>query len=266
LPSICRFFEIARPRGVAVAFLLALAACGDGHPLGAGPPDDTAVTKVGDASAVSGNPCATPNEGCRCEAYGAVIDCGQVDRRSGKFVSCSLGKRTCSGGRWGACIGDRISGQVESPLPGKSPLALGNQSACLNNPCDPYCVNYVDNASDLDGGDNLTVVDGSLVLIQHEGGTSFTTCTGLVITPGPQTITVVGISPLVTVPDSLAFAAKLSPVGCAKGTVPATWAISNEDIAAVASDGTVRLYVPVRRARCGPLTPPPTPALCSSPT
>jgi PA14 domain len=234
-----------RPRAAALAILMALPACGQSNPSSSGLPDDYSGSDAGAPGASAGNPCATPNEGCRCEAYGAVIDCGQVERRSGKFVSCSLGKRTCSGGRWGACIGDRISGQVEAPLPGKSPLALGNQSACLNNPCDPYCVNYVDNASDLDGGDNLTVVDGSLVLIQHEGGTSFTTCTGLVITPGPQTITVVGISPLVTVPDSVAFAAKLSPVGCVKGTVPATWAISNEDIAAIASDGTVKLYVPV---------------------
>ena len=65
--------------------------------------------------------CATPNEGCSCETYGAVIDCGQVHRQSGSYVSCSLGKRTCVDGRWGACVGDRISGEISTARPRAAP-------------------------------------------------------------------------------------------------------------------------------------------------
>ena len=90
------------------------------------------------------------------------------------------------------------------------------------------------------------VADGGLRLVQQEGGDGGTNpCTGLTISPGPQTITVTGISPLVTVPGSLAYTAKLSPMTCAKGNVTAAWSVSNEDIAAVGSDGTLKLYVPV---------------------
>ena len=196
-------------------------------------------------AAVLVDPCATPNEGCACESYGAVIDCGQVHRRSGDYVSCSLGKRTCVEGRWGACVGDRIAGEIESPAHGTGALALGIPGSCLNNPCDPYCLNVIDSASGLDAGASLAVGDAGLVLLQHEGGTGTNPCTGLTVSPGPQTITVTSISPFVTVPSSLSFTAKLSPASCALGAVPATWAVSNEDVAAIGSTGTLNLYVPV---------------------
>jgi hypothetical protein len=194
----------------------------------------------------AGDRCATPNEGCSCEAYGQVIDCGQVHRQSEGYVSCSLGKRTCIDGRWGACIGDRISGDISIPPPGQRTLTYGSPSSCVNNPCDPYCVNIIDNAVDIDAGKGFGIADGGLLLVQQEGGVGgVNPCTGLTITPGPQTITVTNISPLVTVPDSLSFAAKLSPMSCAKGTVAAAWSVSNEDISAIGSDGKLQLYVPV---------------------
>src|SRR6187431_1872761 len=53
--------------------------------------------------------CDTPNEGCECEDQDEVVDCGQVERVSEDYVSCSMGHRTCDGGKWGACVGDRIA-------------------------------------------------------------------------------------------------------------------------------------------------------------
>jgi PA14 domain len=223
---------------------VAATACGQKSPPGSTIQDDYGSVDRPDAMA-AGDRCATPNEGCSCEAYGEIIDCGQVHQQSGSYVSCSLGKRTCVDGRWGACVGERISGEISTPAPGQHPLTYGGPSACVNNPCDPYCVNIIDNATGLDAGAGLGVADGGLVLIQQEGGTGTNPCTGLTISPGPQTITVTGISPLITVPDSLAFVAKLAPATCASGSVPAAWSVSNEDIAAVGSDGTLKLYVPV---------------------
>ena len=159
-----------------------------------------------------------------------------------------MGKRTCVSGHWGACVGDRISGQVHSPVTGLSPLALGTASNCVNNPCDPYCVNVIDSASQLDAGANFAVADAGLSLVEREGGTGTNPCTGLTIVPGPQTMTVTSISPMVVTPASLSYTAKLAPASCAKVSVPATWKVSNEDIAAVATDGTVKLYVPVAAA------------------
>ena len=43
------------------------------------------------------DPCETPNKGCACENADEVIDCGQVERISGDYVSCTMGKRTCHG-------------------------------------------------------------------------------------------------------------------------------------------------------------------------
>ena len=92
------------------------------------------------------------------------------------------------------------------------------------------------------------MADAGLSLVEREGGTGTNPCTGLTIVPGPQTMTVTSISPMVVTPASLSYTAKLAPASCAKVSVPATWKVSNEDIAAVATDGTVKLYVPVAAA------------------
>ena len=44
------------------------------------------------------DPCATPAQGCECKEADAVVDCGQIERRSGSYVSCSMGHRTCTDG------------------------------------------------------------------------------------------------------------------------------------------------------------------------
>jgi len=56
-----------------------------------------------------GGACETPKQGCECKTSGEVIDCGQVERVSGDYVSCSMGRRTCDDGTWGACVGDSIA-------------------------------------------------------------------------------------------------------------------------------------------------------------
>ena len=139
------------------------------------------------------DPCATPNKGCACENADEVIECGQVERRSGDYVSCTMGKRTCDGSAWGECIGDRIA-TLSAPAGGQQAQALGNPSACPDNPCDPYCQRVIDDAVglNLDGGPFIN--DGGLTIKASIPLAQASTCTSLAITPATQDITVSAIN------------------------------------------------------------------------
>jgi hypothetical protein len=193
--------------------------------------------------------CETPQEGCACETEGQIVDCGRVYRRSGSYVSCSTGKRTCKGGLWGDCLGDQIS---TMSLPRWAPsgrlLDLGSSGPCADNPCDPYCVNYVDNATNLDAAAPLVVRDGGLSTVKGSRTLSQTSCTGLAASPTPQTTTVTSVTPLVTNPSALQFITQLTPFGCVKADVPATWNDSNADISAIDANGNFVVYAPVAAA------------------
>jgi hypothetical protein len=52
--------------------------------------------------------CAAPAEGCPCTTPKEEAKC-KVVRRSGKYVTCSDGARSCGEDLlWGPCVGDRI--------------------------------------------------------------------------------------------------------------------------------------------------------------
>ncbi|MEI9953125.1 MAG: PA14 domain-containing protein [Pseudomonadota bacterium] len=144
---------------------------------------------AGDTPLPMVDPCATPNKGCACENADEVVDCGQVERRSGDYVSCTMGKRTCDGDTWGDCIGDRIA-TLSVPARGQQTQGLGSAMACTDNPCDPYCQRLVDTSVglDLDGGP--FVDDGGLTLKPNVPLPLSSVCTGLAITPSTQDITV----------------------------------------------------------------------------
>ena len=137
------------------------------------------------------DPCETPNKGCACETADEVVDCGQVERRSGDYVSCTIGKRTCDGttNTWGECIGDRIA-TLNVPASGPQTQGLGTTKACTDNPCDPYCQRVVDDANglNLDGGPFIN--DGGLTMKATIPLAVATTCTGLSITPATQDVTI----------------------------------------------------------------------------
>src|SRR5450432_1852519 len=94
------------------------------------------TTDAGDKPIPNADPCATPNEGCACDTPDEVVDCGQVERRSGDYISCTMGERTCVGAVWGACVGDRIA-TLSVPPAGQRTQGLGTSTACIDNPCDP---------------------------------------------------------------------------------------------------------------------------------
>ncbi len=121
--------------------------------------------------------CATPGEGCTCPTAGAVVDCGQVISRQGDYVTCSAGKRTCDGSKWGACKGDHVLYRSVGPVGDLQPLGLGGQTACTDNPCDPNCQIITDDGTGLDAGPTFQPTgDGGLTLSLGEGGTA---CVGL---------------------------------------------------------------------------------------
>jgi hypothetical protein len=148
------------------------------------------IVDAGDKPIPNADPCETPNKGCTCDKPDEVVDCGQVERLSGSYVSCTMGKRTCASGTWGECIGDRIA-TMSVPADGQRTQALGMSAACIDNPCDPYCQRFVDDSNGLvlpDGGP--LIADGGLTLRPRPGLPIGTTCTGLVMSPATQNVTV----------------------------------------------------------------------------
>jgi hypothetical protein len=230
-------------RGLALAFTVAaVGACGSGNHA----PRKSNSSDPGTDGGAGGSPsqlsCATPNDGCACDTEGEIVDCGQVERRSASYVACSLGKRKCTGGTWGVCVGDGVSKNIQTWTPSGRWLGLGSLTACVNNPCDPFCMNYIDDAKGLDGGSKLTAREGGLTLVEGTLQPGQSTCTGLAVAPTPQTITVTSVSPLVTVPPALQFTTQLLPVACARSNVPATWTDSNSDNTAIDSTGLFQVY------------------------
>ncbi|MEO6599496.1 MAG: hypothetical protein ABIQ16_06455, partial [Polyangiaceae bacterium] len=174
-----------------VALLLSSACSHGGHEtgpyLGIGGDGDTRPPPNVDA-------CETPNNGCSCDRPDEVVDCGQVDRRSGDYVSCSIGKRTCGADdTWGDCVGDSIA-TMSAPSGGQRTQGLGTSQACIDNPCDPYCQRVVDDSGGLnvDGGPFTT--DGGLGLKATIPLPAGNGCTSLVMSPATQTVTVSAIN------------------------------------------------------------------------
>jgi len=151
-----------------------------------------------DKPAPTAGACDTPSQGCECDHQGEAIDCGQVERVSGDYVSCSMGRRTCDAGRWGACVGDGVA-TLHLPATQKRPLALGKGTTCPDNPCDPYCRVVLDTPDDLglpDGG--VFGSDGGLQVLPTtsvgSGSGSAGSCTSMVVKPTPQDLNVTGLT------------------------------------------------------------------------
>ena len=147
----------------AVVFGLAVVACSSPREQVLG---DQAANFIEAGAAAFG--CETPNQGCPCSNEGAAAACGEVTVRSGDYLECSKGTRTCTGGHWGACVGDRVT--TSSSTAGLHALNLGQSTACTNNPCDPYCNAFVDTPDGMAPPDGMVVGNGGLTLTGGSGG------------------------------------------------------------------------------------------------
>jgi len=94
---------------------------------------------------------------------GASRKCGVKLAQHGDIVTCYMGTQSCESGKWGECKdGTQTTKSVAAPAgvgPGSSPMnSLGN---CVNNPCDPYCQNFNNDAGmSADGGVPIYVWQG----------------------------------------------------------------------------------------------------------
>jgi hypothetical protein len=174
--------------------LAALALSGCSHGGGESVPY-SGMVDAGEPAIPNADPCETPNTGCVCDTPDQVVDCGQVERVSGDYVSCAMGQRTCVDGAWGACIGDRVA--TMSVPAGRRTQSLGVSQSCPDNPCDPYCQRFVDNTAGLalpDGGPLVGDGDGGLTLKANVPLPAGSGCTGLVMTPATQNVTVSAVN------------------------------------------------------------------------
>jgi hypothetical protein len=140
------------------------------------------------SSIIPSGTCDTPHPGCGCSTENAQTACGEVVRQSGDYVTCSEGTMTCTGGVWGACIGDQVYMKSTGPI-GVGGLQTQdlqtNPTPCANDPCDPSCTDYVDNGAGLDAGAGLATDDAGGVTLLPEGGgctgyqCQITNCTGV---------------------------------------------------------------------------------------
>lgn len=217
--------------------------------------------------------CATPQTGCACEHAGEIMDCGAVNQRLVDSVTCSLGTRECVAGKWSECKTDRVSQPVNTN--DQNYLALGAISDCSDNPCDPYCLNYIDDPFGLgysDGGlingslggvgsgDGVgTGGGGGLSLVPGQGngtgggsgsgggGNDYSGCS-LVVSPANHNFVVTSFSPFTVSPPSAQYEARLN-TSCDIGVVTASWTLSNPDTAVITDTGVITIYSPVAQTQ-----------------
>lgn len=163
------------------------------------------------------NACETPNQGCECDHPGEVVNCGQVERVSGDYVSCSMGKRTCGDGTWGACLGDGIA-TLHLPANQRRTLALGTGMTCPDNPCDPYCRVVVDTPDNLDLPDGGAFTDDGGLQVVPTLTMGPGACTSMIVKPTPQDVTVTGFA----APSGL-FGEYFDQIDQTAGQIPSTW-------------------------------------------
>jgi hypothetical protein len=129
---------------------------------------------AGDGTLLGGAPgssCGTPNEDCPCDQPGAVVECGSVEQRSGDYVTCAMGHRSCDGTRWGACQGSVLT--TKSLSPGLHMLGLAATPGACAGPCDPYCEQFADVAeAGVFADSGLSFGDGGLTINPGDGGAS----------------------------------------------------------------------------------------------
>jgi len=209
-------FEKPISLALALALLVFGTACSHGGHDGA---PFAGVADAGDKPLPTSDPCETPNKGCACENADEVIDCGQVERRSGDYVSCTIGKRTCDGNTWGECIGDRIA-TLNVPARGQQTQGLGTSKACIDNPCDPFCQRIVDDANglNLDGGPFIN--DGGLTMKATVPLAQATTCTSLQITPATQDVTISAIN------SAYVKGEYFNKIDKTVGSIPTSWTVT----------------------------------------
>jgi hypothetical protein len=242
-----RFLANAVLAGASVAaavLAFSPASCGESQP-GLLPNEDGGPPTTG--VALSG--CTTPSAGCACNQEGMSVACGQVRQRQGDYVFCDMGQRKCSGGVWGACVGDTLVTQA-LPTSG-SGLHLENLGTQEDGGivCDPNMSLIVsDNSGGIDAGPGFAQApDGGGLSLLVTMGSGIGCAVNPVVTPTPQNIVVTSISPtLTTNPPNLTYTATC---GAGGAVLSPSWTLSDYDIGTITPNmaglGVFTVYTPV---------------------
>ncbi|CAN5460828.1 hypothetical protein BH09MYX1_BH09MYX1_50030 [soil metagenome] len=133
-----------------------------------------ACSATGDSNA--SDACAFGGEGCPCADVGATDACGDLVERHEDYATCAIGKRTCGSDKhWSACAHTGTAHQSLGPITasGAHTMGLGTPAPCQNNPCNPACVNIVDDGSGITPGadSGLAITDAGITLGAFDGAT-----------------------------------------------------------------------------------------------
>ena len=104
--------------------------------------------------------CQHHEPGCACGIEGERVGCGKVESQVNGQNVCGMGVAVCSNGKWGECI---INNSITlAPGQLQDPLTLGPASVCTKNPCDPYCITWIDDKVGLTNDAGVFEVDAGL--------------------------------------------------------------------------------------------------------
>ncbi len=190
--------------------------------------------------------CASPNPGCPCSQVGQTVSCGNVTFKSERYVTCSMGNRTCEANRtWGDCVGNQVVTINSWQQGGLKALTAQPAPTPVMDPCDPT---LFQTETDLDAGTfdaSVTVNDSGGVQITG-GPLPLSSCTKLVVTPNMPPSNTIVITQVASppVPNILKMTATPFPIGCYKAKVPPIWAIDRTDVATIDSTGNLLLQFP----------------------
>jgi hypothetical protein len=181
--------------GIVLAAVLSgaalVSACSSGNPATVGSGGRGPGNGLGPEAGAS---CLKDEPGCECKHEGAVIQCGVAAESDGGpkgTVKCAMGGEICTGGRWSTCETNSNDPALQSSaglklITGIKTKGLTNPgTTCSNDPCDPYCMQYPDNANGLDAGDGGTSVLGcneaSVLTVVTTGNPDASTAPGSVL-------------------------------------------------------------------------------------
>jgi hypothetical protein len=190
--------------------------------------------------------CTGSSTGCPCSQAGETVSCGNVTYKSERYVTCSMGNRTCEANHtWGDCIGNQVVTINSWQQGGLKALTAQPAPVAALDPCDP---SLFQTEADLDAGTydaSITVNDSGGVQITG-GPLPLSSCTKLIVTPNTapaNTITITQVSSP-PVPNNLQMTATPFPVGCYLAKVPPIWAIDRTDVATIGASGNLLLQFP----------------------
>ncbi len=176
------------------------------------------------------------------------MKCGEKVSRDGDMVECREGERTCTGGKWGECIGGSTT-KIYSPAegPGLRAQGLADRGADCSpaTPCDPFCQELADTPDGVDAGSKFTVDPGGITLFTP--GFSGGNCPDIVVTPETQALVVTtdqyGRHRHPEQADLRGAATTNGPI------INPTWSADNPDRASISTSGVLTVYSAVARRR-----------------